>query len=358
MQHIKSLDGIRFVAVTLVLAEHWLDGMLPFGAGYLGVCMFFVLSGFLITNILLKAKLADDAQKKSHYQSLKLFYIRRTIRIFPIYYILIFIAFFFGEPSIRKFFWWCISYTSNFFIASHQTWMGAADHLWSLAVEEQFYLFFPFVVFFISIKNLPKTFLLFICISVLLRAFFYMKGYAWMTSYVLMPTCLDAFGMGALMAYFFKFNKASFESIFRNNILLIFSVLAYILVNLTIHQFEVEKGIVSVVFLRIFESILSVFVIGNAIVGQKFLNPFLEHNWVVYIGKISYGVYIFHNFIYNPFHSSETHLMVRFFKQYNFLNDNVFLKFFFLYGITVLLATLSWFLIEKPINKLKDKYSY
>jgi peptidoglycan/LPS O-acetylase OafA/YrhL len=358
MQHIKSLDGIRFLAVSLVLAEHWLDGVLPFGAGYLGVCMFFVLSGFLITNILLKAKLQDDAQNKNHGQSLKMFYIRRTIRIFPIYYILIFLAFALGEPSVRQFFWWCVSYTSNFFIASHQTWMGSADHLWSLAVEEQFYIFFPFVVFFINIKNLPKVFLLFIVVSVLLRCFFYAKGFAWMTSYVLMPTCLDAFGMGALMAYFYKFKKERFDSIFTNNTYLIISVLAYVLINIVIRNFEVEKGLISIVFLRIFESLLSVFIIGNAIVGRCFLNPFLEKNWVVYIGKISYGVYIFHNFIFNPFHSSESHLMVRFFKQFPVFNDFAFLKFIFLYAITVLLATISWFMIEKPINKLKDKFVY
>ena len=80
--YIAALDGIRFLAVTMVLFDHWSGEALGFPASYLGVCLFFVLSGFLITRILLVAKAKDTVLGRSHGFSLKQFYMRRTIRIF------------------------------------------------------------------------------------------------------------------------------------------------------------------------------------------------------------------------------------------------------------------------------------
>ena len=358
MKHIKALDGIRFLAVTLVLMEHWLDTEIKFAVGYSGVCVFFVLSGFLITSILLKAKVADNEANRNHGRSLKLFYIRRTIRIFPVYYLLILIAFLLNEPSVHTYFWWIFTYTSNIYIASHQTWMGVVDHFWSLAVEEQFYLFFPCVVFFVPLKYLPKTLIFLSIIAVLLRLYFYMTGYLWMTSYVLMPTCLDAFSLGGLMAYFFKFKNKTFVTFFKNRIGLVISLLVYVLSQIYIFQFNHNHGFLSVVLMRCFESILAVYLIGNAIIGLPIYSKILLHPVSLYLGKISYGIYIFHNFIYNHYHASASHPMTIFFKNYPFFDEHIYIKFFFLYGITIAFASISWFLIEKPINKLKDKFEY
>ena len=146
--YVKSLDGLRFLAVSLVLLDHWSNYKLGFPASNLGVSLFFVLSGYLITGILLKSKDKDQANNFGHAKSLKLFYIRRTLRIFPLYYFILAVLYLTNEPAVRANIFWLATYMTNNYIAYTQQWMGSFDHLWSLAVEEQFYLFFPFVIFF------------------------------------------------------------------------------------------------------------------------------------------------------------------------------------------------------------------
>src|ERR1700712_1457278 len=98
--YFKQLDGLRFIAVTLVLVDHWSLKSIGFDAGSLGVSLFFVLSGFLITRILLSSKAKDLALNRMHGFSLRQFYIRRTLRIFPVYYLIIFVLFAIGVPPV------------------------------------------------------------------------------------------------------------------------------------------------------------------------------------------------------------------------------------------------------------------
>ena len=356
--YLKQLDGIRFIAVTLVLADHWSADSLGFPASYLGVCMFFVLSGFLITRILLNYKAKDAVTNSSHGLSLKQFYIRRTIRIFPVYYLLIFVLFLVGVPPVREKIVWCLTYSTNIYIAIHHTWLGVIDHLWSLAVEEQFYLFFPFVVFFIPNRYLLKILLGFIALSVLLRLYFFETGTAWMTSYVLMPTCLDAFGMGGVLAYSFFTDNQRVKAIITNKIYLFTSLISYIIIVILGKNFSDIHNIVNVVFLRFFESLLSVFIVGNAAYNfGGITKKILENSAVIYLGQISYGLYIYSNFIYSFYHSSPSHLTVRLLNHLPFIKNFLPLKIVFLYVLTIAVASLSWYLFEKPINALKEKFN-
>ena len=357
--YLKQLDGLRFIAVSLVLIDHWSGDALGIPISYLGVCLFFVLSGFLITRILLQAKQKDEELQRSHGFSLKQFFIRRTVRIFPIYYLTIFVLFVLNEPPIREKIWWYLTYSTNIYIAIKQTWLGSSDHLWSLAVEEQVYLFFPFIIFFLPTRYLTKILYGFIAFSVLLRLFFFLNGTAWMTPYVLMPTCLDAFGMGGLLAYFF-FNKSEKAKAFiTNKSYLITSLILYVGIVVWGKQFPEGHNIITVVFLRFFESLLSVFVVGNAAYGfGGIAKTILENNTSVYLGRISYGIYIYHKFIFNAYHSSATHPVVRLLNKLPIIAQNFPLKIIFLYLITIVVASISWFLIEKPINYWKEKFRY
>jgi len=145
---IPALDGLRGVAVLLVLWSHLPAGV--FGApgdalryvlrpGYLGVDIFFVLSGFLITRILL-----DDRARR---RPLRQFMLRRFVRIFPIYYLLIAVLLI-VDPG--PYLGWCATYLSNFYFAV-ETLHSPMEHTWSLAVEEHFYLFWPFAVYALSV---------------------------------------------------------------------------------------------------------------------------------------------------------------------------------------------------------------
>jgi peptidoglycan/LPS O-acetylase OafA/YrhL len=180
-RHIPGLDGVRGLAILLVMFSHFIvvGGHLhdshPFDrlllSGFLGVDLFFVLSGFLITGILVEAK------KKSHY--FRTFYIRRALRIFPLYYSLLAVAFLSvpllspqdapkltGSDSP----WWYWLYASNIGMAFKGGWLNSPTwidlgHFWSLAVEEQFYMVWPFVVFCLKPKWLYRLCILLVLSS-------------------------------------------------------------------------------------------------------------------------------------------------------------------------------------------------
>jgi peptidoglycan/LPS O-acetylase OafA/YrhL len=173
--HVLELDGVRGIAVLLVIVFHF-GGTIPAGAnrlqviygnitgiGWSGVSLFFVLSGFLITGILLRTK-----QSRNYVKS---FYVRRALRILPLYYVSVFLFFDFGLPLARKFFptnnsvraWsaygsfeqvWYWLHISNFHSAFGILVSSPVGHFWSLACEEQFYFIWPWIVLFLSERAL------------------------------------------------------------------------------------------------------------------------------------------------------------------------------------------------------------
>lgn len=180
-----------------------------------------------------------------------------------------------------------------------------------------------------------------------------------MASYVLMPTCLDAFGMGGLLAYFFYHKNEQVKAFITNKVWLVVSILLYIGVIILSKWISEGQSIVTIVFLRVFESFLSLFLVGNAAYNfDGIMKGILENKVSLYIGRISYGVYIYHNFVYNFYHSSPTHPTIRLLNKLPLIANNLPLKFIFLYAITIGVATISWLVIEKPINRWKEKFGY
>jgi peptidoglycan/LPS O-acetylase OafA/YrhL len=365
--YIKSLDGIRFLAVSLVLVDHWSGDKLGFTASYLGVCMFFVLSGFLITRILLAAKEKDTTLERGHGFSLKRFYIRRTIRIFPIYYLTLAVLFVLNIHYVRDNFFWLVTYMSNNFIAYKTSWLGATDHLWSLAVEEQFYLFFPFLILFLPLKNIKNSMYFLIAFALILRTYFFLSVDSWIRPYVLMPACLDAFGLGGLLAYYVYYNKEKPLQFLSKPLSLILGLVIYIIT--IIWSKEAPTGdnhnYVTIIILRLSEAYFSLSILGYLITHDKsksVLNRLFEWSPLVYIGQISYGIYIYHNFIYNDYHNTPNNPFMKVVNiiyekfGHTFLGQSI--KIIFLYIIVLLIASVSWYVIEKPINQLKNKYGY
>lgn len=211
--HIPSLDGVRGIAVLAVMALHFTmyggltgansaDALFRniAGAGWVGVDLFFVLSGFLITGILLDTK-GDDGYFST-------FYMRRTLRIFPLYF-----AFLVVVLLVMKPIWghtvlfddfdggpWYWTYLTNWWI-SFEGWPRnpALGHLWSLAVEEQFYLIWPLVVLSLSRKRLITVSLLLVVSGPVIRAGFGYVGMAEAADVNILSR-MDTLAIGGLIA--------------------------------------------------------------------------------------------------------------------------------------------------------------
>lgn len=361
--YLSQLDGIRFIAVGLVLIDHWLAEYNKLPLGPLGVTIFFVLSGFLISRILLnsKDKLAGKPGGLGKY--LKTFYIRRTIRIFPIYYLCLLLLFIFNVPPVRETIAWCVLYATNIYIATKQTWMGSIDHFWSLAVEEQVYLVFPLLLFFIPRRRVPAVMVGMMVFSVALRYYFYRAQYPWMVSYVATPTCLDAFGLGALLAYGWLYRQELIRRLFSSSALVLVSLLLYVGVVIWSKTYPEVHNLATEVWERLAGSLLGVTLIGRAAIGfQGGMKWFLENRVSVYMGQISYGLYLFHNLVYNHYHTPPTHPTVKIWNRMAdylpFITDYYILKIFYFAALTVGVAALSWHFFEKPINALKERFDY
>src|ERR687886_2107509 len=199
-----ELDGLRGVAILMVVAYHY--DLAPFLSG---VDLFFVLSGFLLGGILL------DKQEASNY--FKAFYARRFCRILPLYFVclLVFLillpvtlGWLFGDPFEMLLgdplpIWSYFTFTHNFAMAQLGGWGTLwLTHTWSLAVEEQFYLFLPFFLRSFSREKLPYLLVGLILSAPLLRAFLYeFHPHGDLAFYVLMPCRADALLLGVLCAY-------------------------------------------------------------------------------------------------------------------------------------------------------------
>lgn len=358
--YLIQLDGLRFVAIALVLVDHFTAAINKIPIGPLGVNLFFVLSGFLITRILITSSEKYKGDKGGFQGYFKRFFIRRTLRIFPVYYLCIFLLFIFNVPPVREKLPWFVLYSSNIYMALNQTWMGVVDHFWSLSVEEQFYLIFPVVIFFTPRKWLVPAFVTMLVVSILFRMYFFFAGYSWIVNYVSMPACLDSFGLGAFMAWMLLFRKDQFQKLFGNGWWVLGGLLLWVAVVYWSKTFEQPKNIATDVWERLAGSLFCFFLIGKAVVGYGgAMKLFLENKVVLYMGKISYGLYAYHNLVYNHFHSPPNHPTLRALRKVEQIipsvAHNIVFESVFFFCITVVVASISWYVMEKPINDLKDK---
>lgn len=194
-ERIDALQGMRGLGMFLVLFEHTVGGghRLRFDyfqwwtPGVFGLRYFFVLSGFLITGILFRAA----AMQSDRAAVLKVFYLRRCLRILPVATLAILVAYAFDVATVRERIWWYLTYTINIRNAAVGEFDGGLGHFWSLALEEQFYLFWPFLVLFVPRRHLGRTLVAMIAVGVISRLAVLLSGHV-LAAYVLMPTRLDA----------------------------------------------------------------------------------------------------------------------------------------------------------------------
>ena len=348
-ERIVQLDGLRFFAVVMVMFAHWMQWqwtnpvlkVFPFTHG---VTLFFVLSGFLITGILLQSNQNIKADKISRPKAIKYFYVRRLLRIFPIYYILLFYLFSIDYKNIREIFPWLVTYTSNIYQYLNLTFVGDFNHFWSLAVEEQFYLFWPLLIVFLG-RNKPLTLILVtIFISLAVRVGIFLFTDNWLATSYATICCMSTFGLGALLAYI-KMQKSNWLLWLSKPIWLYGYLGVYVITFTLMHTLQWYKETLDEILFAVLAALIILRASTNGFKGL--FKWVLENPSIVYSGKISYGLYVYHLFIPTLYFWLVPYMGLQL--------NNKYVYFLAYYLLTFLLAWLSWILIEKPINKWRNK---
>ena len=354
MKHVRQLDGLRALAVLIVLFHHWLpESYQPVShLGRLGVLLFFVLSGYLITGILLQCRELVDSGVESRGFALKQFYVRRFLRIFPVYYTILIIGWLLNNHVIRETMLWHVSYLSNVYLAIRGDWQGSISHLWSLAVEEQFYLFWPAMILFIPSRLMLKTIVGLILVAPFFRGIGSLLGLNPVAAWVLGPACLDTLGIGALLALI-QHSPNQIPNGLRNKSGWIPWIgLALLGGMMAVGRLEGDTPL----YMALYDSgaaLVSVSLVSMASVGVPgILGKALEWRPIAYLGKISYGVYLLHLFVSGAINSVVRHWVSPHDSRY-------VIPLIVAYAATTLvLASLSWHFLEAPLNDLKRFFPY
>lgn len=349
MRYIKEFDTLRFFAVTLVIISHSFPNVAwvhKIPLGMIGVSFFFVLSGKLITSILLyeKNNLTTNLGIK-----LKTFYIRRALRIFPAYYLFLFLVFLLGNEDLKNNLIYYLSYFQNILFFKRVEYSGALSPTWTLAVEEQFYLLWPLFILIIASKRLYGYTIAIILLSPLFRiAVTIVCKYIGQSSglnLALMPSNLICLCSGALLAYVEYYKKYLLMTLQKAVFVLVPLVVFLPLIVIT------KNGFIESIIYQILISVVSVWllnVIANN--GQNFMVKLLNNKVANYLGKISYGLYLYHTIAI---------AVVAKLLGVNFnFGTNIFFNFIIDYLVLILFASVSWFLFEKPISNLKKYFCY
>jgi peptidoglycan/LPS O-acetylase OafA/YrhL len=329
----QRLDGVRALAVMLVLGEHfWWHTTLWLGAE--GIILFFVLSGFLITSILL-----DYSDELSIGEAARVFYLKRLLRLTPVYYVCIGVTVLLGIGGTRQTWWVDALYLTNFRVVLRQSW-GPDTHFWTLAVEEQFYLLWLPIVMLLPRRRLLAAILSLLVIGPVFR---WAMGLVSRDAFeiVLLPGSVDFLGAGALLAYvnrycsdhptWLKFKR------WRMPLLLLLTVEV------------VTWQIVNVFSLVTYSLLCACLVSAAAESAPDWRLDWLGGRAIRHLGIISYSVYVWHFFI------PQLLGPLRFLDWTKDDDVNRLTHFAVLSCISIGIAEVSWRLIEKPMNSLRAR---
>lgn len=359
VSYLPQLDGLRAIAILLVLWVHFpfIEGSdvsravsklgLAMRAGYFGVDLFFVLSGFLITRILLNERAHTGGV------SLRSFYIRRALRIFPIYYlcVLIYALLFAGRQGDIVA---LLTYTFNYYRPFHGEPM-ALEQAWSLSVEEQFYLFWPFVVAALPLAWGRKTTALLIpavCFAcALLLAASFEGELAMKTIYMFGPTRMMSLSLGAYLAFrehegdLPKWSESATWIGVGAAIMGLDSAAraAGLISSAGLYWSAALVGSASATF-----GIVSLLLFAGRLPALLGLRSFLSLPLLRRVGGVSYGLYLYHNLVlfFLGVHVSQT-------AEGGAPASLVALAL----CLTFLVAFLSYYCLERPLLDIKDRLS-
>lgn len=338
-KYLPELDGVRAFSVLAVLALHVSYGR--FSGGFLGVDVFFVLSGFLITALLM------GEIRRTKTVSLRSFYLRRAFRILPpIFGVLLVAAILWHVPQVQPDFAKAAAavlfFGSNFVPPEE---MGMLSHTWSLAIEEQFYVVWPFIIALSSrrVKVLPNIVALVgIAGSLLFRYWHLYHGGDPLLLYPASLARMDSLLVGCLIAlnrrWIFHFTE-------KLNLAVPLYLVAFcmlVMMTCTARPFALR----TFWFPTVFATICGVFFILLLSVNEShFIRRLLRQPFLRQIGVMSFGIYVYHQPVFSAF------------ERFRILGDAFNVAWVAVAKIlgTLILAVISYYLVEKPLLRLRPK---
>lgn len=348
------LDGIRAIAVTLVLLVHCVplpaDGSRVAWAlrhtlsnGWLGVDLFFALSGYLITSILLRAR------TRPHY--FRNFYARRALRIFPLYYAVLLLLWMlapllpFGpfEPV-----WPYLTYTSNLAVVFGRAEWAPLGHTWSLAIEEQFYLFYPLLVLRLRTGSLRTLLWATIALSPLVRVATNALTFPG-ASYFATFCRLDVLAMGALIAVEFAERRTISAAAIRKLRVAFVALAAGTAALWLTKQLDFRSVFFNLVGVSVVDGAAALFICLAAIAPPQRLDRLLRNRLALATGRISYGIYVLHVPLVLL-----TKAVV--FPRLADTWGRTLVVAAVSIGATFAIASVSWIAFERPLLRLKERF--
>ncbi|MEO8335552.1 MAG: acyltransferase [bacterium] len=335
-----QLDSLRAFSVIIVVFVHTMNPKGPVFSSFapLAVAMFFVLSGFLITGILFDARERAEAAGVARGSVLGKFYARRFLRIFPIYYAVLGVAVLLGEQSTRSYLWELVTYRQNFLLARLGHNVPPITPLWSLAVEEHFYVVWPLIVLFASRRYIWVASMVMVVGSLVARSLLWDTNYQLLT----MPTyaAVDSIAVGCMLALLWRGTTTAERKPWLRGALIVGLTLEATRQGLSLYPLPHSVPLVRVMNTLPF-GIACVWLIGRG--AEERLPAWMSNRWLAKLGLVSYAVYVVHRYVMH-------------FLGYDYQRG--LHVFFPVLAISVLIASVSWIVFEGPINNLKRYFPY
>ncbi|RWP71002.1 acyltransferase [Mesorhizobium sp.] len=348
MRRDTQLDALRAIAVTMVMYSHFYAAGGSSFWGHIGVRLFFVLSGFLITRLLLDARSAAEFETAP---ALKSFYIRRALRIFPPYFAVLGFVWLVDLEQSRGSLVWHALYLSNFWFALRNEWTPwVLAHLWSLSIEEQFYIVWPLIVLLAPRRRLQSICIGVILLSLSYRFYWPIAGSPDLARDLLPPASMDALASGALLAVY-RTRTAALPQWLRLGwpaLAAAFFVLQWLAPTPANPVQEWGRW----VLLEVLPLAPLVVVVASCSSGLGgYRGRLLELPPLLALGRVSYGVYLYHPIVLSLAVMSQPWIPLN-------VSEQGPGRFLVAGTATLIVASVSWLFFEKPLNSLKRHFPY
>jgi peptidoglycan/LPS O-acetylase OafA/YrhL len=371
--HFYNLDVLRFFAAFMIVLMHGYQALLgwsripellrryPNIADYeeknlnatglfvkrlienfdLGVEFFFLISGFLITYLLLNERTLTG---KIH---LPKFYMRRFLRIWPLYFIVLGITplLVAWTQAASPHYLWNVFFLNNYAAIYYAQFEPGLAHLWSICIEEHFYLLWPVLLLMVPVNRLPYLFGVLIALSACFKWYYFHHASNAEFHLKVNTLCrMDTLAIGGWLAWIIR------EKSFSVNIpgwirIMVYTVFLLLFCSVDVHQ---KDDVLKVLFLRPLFTAFFVFILLNYLFNPNAWLNFKQKNILHYLGKISFGIYMYHNLFFSVLYQ----------KILWPLKIDGFWWFWLIYiAVVLLISILSFELLEKPILKWKDRFA-